>query len=312
MIDDLSGGVPVLPHGTRPERAGRTREVYRGGGGTPVIVDAHQHLWTADYAWLADPSLARIRRDYGVAELRRNLRAAGVDRTVLVEAGRCEAAETTEFLATAAVTPEIAGVVGWASLTDPGLADVIAGHRDGTGGHLLVGIRDQVQSHPDDHLDRPEVRAGLATVAAADLVNELVVRVDQLPSVARAAAALPDSRFVLDHLGKPQIRAGVDGLVRWRELIAPVAACPNVAAKLSGLVTEADWDGWTVEDLRPFVKTAVELFGPARLMFGSDWPVCEVAASYREVRAALEAILGGTPDDIFHDTATRTYRLAIA
>lgn len=124
-----------------------------------MIVDAHQHLWTADYAWLADPALARIRRDYGVEELRHNLRAAGVDRTVLVEAGRCEAAETTGFLATAARTPEIAGVVGWAALTDPALADVIAGHRAGVGGHLLVGIRDQVQGRPDDHLDRPDVRA---------------------------------------------------------------------------------------------------------------------------------------------------------
>ncbi|MEV4758613.1 amidohydrolase family protein [Micromonospora sp. NPDC049559] len=276
-----------------------------------MIIDAHQHLWTADYAWLADASLTRIRRDYGVADLRGNLRAAGVDRTVLVEAGRCDAAETSEFLATAAATPEIAGVVGWASLTDPALADVVAGHRAGTGGHLLVGVRDQVQAHPADHLDRPDVRAGLAAVAAAGLVNELVVRADQLPAVARVAADLPESRFVLDHLGKPRIRAGAEGLAEWRDLVTPVAARPNVVAKVSGLVAEADWDSWTVEDLRPFVETAVELFGPARLMFGSDWPVCEVAASYLEVRTAIETILGGTPDDIFHTTAISTYQLEI-
>ncbi|MEO3819149.1 amidohydrolase family protein [Plantactinospora sp. B24E8] len=276
-----------------------------------MIIDAHQHLWTTDYAWLADPALARIRRDYGVGELRTNLRAAGVDRTVLVEAGRCEAAETTEFLAIAAQTPEIAGVVGWAALTDPALAEVVAGHRTGVGGHLLVGIRDQVQGQPDDHLDRPDVRAGLRTVAAAGLVNELVVRAEQLPSVARAADALPESRFVLDHLGKPRVRAGADGLARWRELVTPVAALPNVVAKLSGLVAEADRATWTVADLRPFVATAVELFGPDRLMFGSDWPVCEVAASYVEVLAAIATVLGGTPDDIFHSTAVRTYQLEI-
>jgi L-fuconolactonase len=276
-----------------------------------VIVDAHQHFWTADYAWLVDASLARIRRDYTMADLRPHLQASGVDRTVLVEAGRAEAAETTEFLALAARTREIAGVVGWASLTDPHLADTITGHFAGEGGHLLVGIRDQVQGQVDDFLDQPSVRAGLATVAGLGLVNELVVRVSQLASVARAAEALPGSRFVLDHLGKPEVVAGADGLARWRAAVAPVAAQANVVAKLSGLVAEADHDGWIVEDLRPFVDSAVELFGTGRLMFGSDWPVCEVAASYEQVKDAVVAILGGTPSDVFADTAVSTYELEI-
>jgi len=274
-----------------------------------MIIDAHQHLWTAGYAWLAEPSLAAIRRDYTVEDLRANLRAAGVDRTVLVEAGRGDDAETTEFLALADATPEIAGVTGWASLTDPKLADKLAGHRASPGGRLLVGIRDQIQAHPYDHLDRADVRAGLATIAAAGLVNELVVRVPQLPSVARAAAALPESTFVLDHLGKPRVAAGIGGLREWRELIAPVAAQPNVVAKVSGLVAEADWATWTVADLRPFVLSAVELFGTDRLMFGSDWPVCEVAATYTEVKDSIVDIIGGTPADLFADTAIRTYRL---
>jgi L-fuconolactonase len=273
-----------------------------------VIIDAHHHLWTADLAWLKDPALAPIRRDYTVDDLRANMRAAGVDRTVLVEAGRCDDAETTEFLALAEATPEILGVCGWASLTDPALASALERHRDGP----LVGVRDQAQAYPDDHLDRPDVRAGLATVAAAGLVNELVVRAPQLPSVARAAAALPDSRFVLDHLGKPRVAAGADGLREWRALIEPVAARPNVVAKLSGLVAEADWATWTVDDLRPFVLTAVDLFGTARLMFGSDWPVCEVAATYRQTKEALVEILGGSPPDVFAGTAVRTYRLEAA
>jgi L-fuconolactonase len=169
-----------------------------------------------------------------------------------------------------------------------------------------------VQGEADDHLDRADVRAGLATVADAGLVNELVVRVAQLPSVVRAARALPESRFVLDHLGKPQVAAGTDGLARWRAEITPVAACPNVVAKLSGLVAEADWAHWTPADLRPFVDTAVELFGTGRLMFGSDWPVCELAASYQQVKDAMVAILGGTPSDIFTDTALSTYKLEIS
>ncbi|MFC4068269.1 amidohydrolase family protein [Actinoplanes subglobosus] len=274
-----------------------------------MIIDAHQHLWTADYPWLRDPSLARIRRDYTVDDLRAVLGAAGVDRTVLVEAGRCEGAETRLFLETARDTPEIAGVVGWASLLDPLLADTIAAYRAGPGGRLLVGIRDQVQAEADDFLDRPPVRAGLATVAAAGLVNELVVRAAQLPSVARAAAALPHSTFVLDHLGKPAIAAGE--LRRWRELIAPVAARPNVVAKLSGLVAEADWATWTPDDLRPYVETAVDMFGTNRLMFGSDWPVLEVAAGYTEVKEAIGALLGGLPADVFSGTAISTYRLEL-
>jgi L-fuconolactonase len=276
-----------------------------------MIIDAHHHLWTADYPWLADPALWAIRRDYTLDDLRTAMASAGVTRTVLVEAGRCDDAETAEFLALAAATPEIAGVVGWASLLDPGLSGTIARHRAGPGGHLLAGIRDQVQAEAADHLGRPDVRAGLAAVAAAGLVNELVVRCDQLPAVAQAVAALPHARFVLDHLGKPRVRAGADGLREWLPLITRVAARPNVVAKISGLVTEADWAAWTPADLRPFVRAAVDVFGPDRLMFGSDWPVLEVAADYALVMDATVTALGGTHPEVFGGTAIRTYRLRI-
>jgi L-fuconolactonase len=273
-----------------------------------VIVDAHQHFWTADYPWLAGDGLDRLRRDFTLTDLRPHLAATGVRRTVLVEAGRCDAAETTRFLALAAAAPEIAGVVGWAALSDPDLASILDGHRRGPGGSLLAGVRDQVQAGPDDLLDQPSVRAGLSTVAAAGLVNELVVRATQLPAVARAVAALPEATFVLDHLGKPPIAAG--SVHEWRDLIAPVAGCPNVVAKLSGLVTEAG-PGWTAADLRPWVETALELFGPERLLFGSDWPVCEVAATYEQVMDVLTAILGGRPAGIFGRNAARVYRLEL-
>jgi L-fuconolactonase len=180
----------------------------------------------------------------------------------------------------------------------------------------VVGVRAQVQADPDpDHLDRPEVRRGLRAVAAAGLVFDLVVRVDQLASAARAAAALPELRFVLDHLGKPEVRAGPAGLARWRGPFAALAEQSNVTAKVSGLVTEADWASWRSRDLRPFVREAVDRFGPDRLMFGSDWPVCLLAGSYGRVRGALlealsplseaaaTAILGGT--------AARVYRLRV-
>jgi L-fuconolactonase len=274
-----------------------------------VIIDAHQHFWTSGYFWLADPALAPIRRDYTVDDLRPHLAKTGVHRTVLVEAARCDRAETTEFLALAATTPEIAGVVGYASLAGADLVDVIAEHRAGPGGRLLVGIRDQIQAGPDDVLDRPEVRAGLTRVAAAGLVNELVIRAEQLPATVRAVAALPDARFVLDHLGKPPI--GTGELERWRRMITPVARQENLVAKLSGLVTEAG-PGWTVAALRPYVETALDLFGPDRLMFGSDWPVCELVADYEQVIDALTVILGGRPDPIFGGTAARFYRLELS
>jgi L-fuconolactonase len=277
-------------------------------------VDAHHHLWRMEheYAWLAPPELAPLRRDFEVADLRAALASAGVDRTVLVEAGRESAAEVGEFLAVAEATPEILGVVGWADLTAPDLAEVLGAHRSTVGGRWLVGIRSQVQHDPDpDYLRRADVQAGLATVAAAGLAFDLVIRPDQLPGAAAAAAAVPQCGFVLDHLGNPAIAAG--DLDQWRALLAPLAQAPNVTAKISGLVTEANWSTWTVDDLRPYVATAVELFGPDRLMFGSDWPVCLLAASYRRVVDATAEALGPlSPAEtaaIWSQTATRAYGL---
>jgi L-fuconolactonase len=274
-----------------------------------MIIDSHQHFWTADYAWLAHPSLEAIRRDYDLSDLRPLMASAGVDRTVLVEGGRCANAETRAFLALAVSAPEIAGVVGWASLASPSLFSDISGFRADVGGSLLVGIRDQVQGEDDTFLDRADVREGLAAVAAAGLVNELVVRASQLPSVTRAVASLPSSTFVLDHLGKPPIAAG--GLAEWRALIEPVAALPNVVAKVSGLVAEASWSSWKPSDLAPYVEVAVELFGPRRLMWGSDWPVLEVAATYSQVKEVMTDLLGGVDPDVFGGTAIRTYHLEI-
>lgn len=263
-----------------------------------VRIDAHHHLWTAGYAWLAEEELAPIRRAYTMDDLRPHLDG---QRTVLVEAGRGDDAETTEFLDLAARTPEIAGVVGWADLTDPKLQQKLAAY-DKT---WLKGVRDQIQRGPDDLLDQPAVRKGLRTVAEAGLLNELVVRPEQLKSVARAAAQT-DSLFVLDHLGKPPIKSG--DLREWRRDITAVAKCPNVVAKLSGLVTEAG-PGWTVEQLRPCVETALDVFGRDRLMFGSDWPVCELVSAYGKVRDAIAQLVGPDPGGVFGANAARIYGL---
>jgi L-fuconolactonase len=280
-----------------------------------VIVDAHHHLWRPErgYAWLDAPGLAPIRRPFTPDDLRAEVSAAGVTRTVLVEGGRCHTDEVPEFLGYAADTDVIAGVVAWADIVDPDLPATLSGYRWLRGGELLAGVRSQVQGEPDpDYLDRPDVRRGLATVAAAGLAFDLVIRVDQLPAAARAAQAVPDLRLVLDHLGKPRIDEGPAGLARWRGPFEALAACPNVACKLSGMVTEAG-PQWTVEELRPFVAAAVRSFGADRLMFGSDWPVCLLVAGYRDVLDALRQALPPMPDAdlhaIFGGTATRIYHL---
>ncbi|MGI5149852.1 amidohydrolase family protein [Plantactinospora sp. CA-294935] len=281
-----------------------------------MIVDAHHHLWRIEdgYRWLDAPELAPIRRSFLPADLVTELAAAGVDRTVLVEGGRCDTAEAEILLGHAAECPAIAGVVAWADPADPELADTIAGYRRLPGAELLVGIRPQVQAETDPgYLDRPEVRRGLRTIAEAGLAFDVVCRADQLPAVARAAREVPELRFVLDHLGKPAIRDGAAGLAAWSGPVAELAAVPNATAKLSGLVTEADWGRWLPADLRPFVAEAVRLFGPERLMFGSDWPVCRLAAGYGAVLSALTEVLPplstAERSAVFGETAVRTYRL---
>jgi L-fuconolactonase len=282
-----------------------------------VSVDAHHHLWRAGggYSWLDEPSLAPIRRTFTPADLRAAIAGTDVRRTVLVEGGRCDRAEAAVLLDHARATPEIAGVVAWADPASPDLPAVLRGYRALPGGARLVGIRAQVQAEERDYLDRPDVRRGLDAIGADGLAYDLVVRVEQLPSAARAARDLPHVRFVLDHLGKPRIRAGAAGFAEWHAAIEPLAAAPNVTAKLSGLVTEADPAAWTVDDLRPYVVAAVELFGPRRLMFGSDWPVCLLAASYSRVRRALgEALPALSEADgaaVFGGTAVAVYQLNV-
>jgi L-fuconolactonase len=284
----------------------------------PVVIDAHQHLWSLgahDYSWLDAPSLAPIRRDFGLADLAPELAAAGVEHTVLVEAGSGEPAETGDFLSLAAASAGVvAGVVGTVDLRSPALEDVLDGYAAHPSAHLLVGVRDQIQGIADpEFFARPEVHAGLAAVARRRLAYDLVVRAEQLPGCATLARAVPQLTFVLDHLGKPDVASGAAGLATWRAALAPLAACGNTTGKLSGLVTEADVDQWTPDDLRPFVETAVELFGPQRLMFGSDWPVCLLAATYGQVvdalRAALPALSPAESAAVFGGTAERVYGL---
>ncbi|MGP3991708.1 amidohydrolase family protein [Streptomyces sp. 3N207] len=278
----------------------------------PPITDAHHHVWdlsVRDQDWLSGPEFAPIRRDFSLVDLEPEARAAGVTRTVLVQTVTVPE-ETPELLALAAHSELVAGVVGWTDLTAPGIADELARLAALPGGDQLRGIRHQVQAEPDPQwLTRPEVLRGLRAIEAADLVYDLVVLPHQLPAAIEAANELPGLTFVLDHLGKPPIAAGAPE--PWARHVRELAALPNTVCKLSGMVTEADWGTWSVRDLRPYADTVLHAFGPNRLMFGSDWPVCRLAATYAEVvETAMLLIAGLTPTEqawLWSGTAGRVY-----
>jgi L-fuconolactonase len=197
-------------------------------------------------------------------------------------------------------------------LTAPDVAVTLAGLRELPGGELLVGIRHQVQGEADpDWLCRPDVLRGLRAVADAGLRYDLLTLPHQLPAAVRAATEIPELTFVLDHLSKPPIRTG--GLEPWANRLRALGRLPNVACKLSGMVTEADPERWKAADLRPYSDIVLEAFGPERVMFGSDWPVCLLAASYgRVVEVARELtshLSAAEQDAVFGGTAARAYGL---
>ena len=279
-----------------------------------VRIDAHHHFWDParySYPWMAGDAMAPVRRAFTPDDLRGTLGEERVDGTVLVQT-LSSAQETREFLGLAAATGFVHGVVGWADLTSPGVADDLDALLDDPAGRWLVGIRHQVHDEPDpDWLARADVRRGLAAVQDRGLAYDLLVRARELPAAVDTVRAFPGLRFVLDHIAKPRIADGRDD--PWRQVMPALAAQPNVAVKLLGMVTEADWATWTPSDLRPFVGDVVEWFGVGRLMFGSDWPVCMLAGSYHAVLGglieALPALSPGELDQVLGMNALRTYQL---
>ncbi|MCK2237881.1 MULTISPECIES: amidohydrolase [unclassified Crossiella] len=277
-------------------------------------IDAHQHLWDLSVRaqdWITGPAMAPLDRSFVLPDLHHVTAGTGIGATVLVQTVTV-AEETPEFLVFAEASEIVAAVVGWTDLTAPDIADTLAGLRAGHGGRWLRGIRHQVQGEADPRwLCRPEVRRGLAAVAAAGLSYDLLTLPHQLPAAIETVKALPELSFVLDHCSKPPIASGE--LEPWASDLRALAALPNVTCKLSGLVTEADWAQWTVEQLRPYTEVVLAAFGPERVMFGSDWPVCLLAAPYATVLETAEVLTDRlTPTEraaVFGDTARRVYAI---
>jgi L-fuconolactonase len=278
------------------------------------VIDAHHHFWDPSrysYPWMQGDALDPIRRPFGPEDLRGELRRVGVTGTVLVQTVS-DTAETREFLQVAAATDYVQGVIGWVDLTSPNVGDDLDALLGGAGGAWLVGIRHQVHDEPDpDWLCRDDVRRGLAAVQTRGLAYDILVRARELPAATKTVQALPDLQFVLDHIAKPRIVDGRDDL--WTQRMPALAALPNVSVKLSGMITEAKWESWTASDLRPFVRSVVDWFTLDKVMFGSDWPVCLLAASYESMLAGLDDALGrlsaADKSRVYRDNARRAYAL---
>ncbi|MFF3750596.1 amidohydrolase family protein [Streptomyces sp. NPDC002018] len=296
-------------------------------------IDAHHHLWdldVRDQPWTRD--VPALRRTFTAEELRPALDRNAIDATVVVQTIAVPE-ETPELLALASSDPYVRAVVGWTSLTAPDVTDRLAELRELPGGAALVGIRHGIQDEADPRWpERPEVRRGIEAVGAAGLVYDLLVRPDQLPAAVRTVRELPDVRFVLDHAGNPVV--GPDGLEPWTALLTALADCPNVAVKLSGLVTRAGaapahpprpytdilhtdalhTDILHTDTLRPYTDVLLATVGPGRLLYGSDWPVCLLAAGYDDVLATAQALTGDLGADereaVFGGTAARWYGIA--
>jgi L-fuconolactonase len=255
-----------------------------------VKLDSHQHFWryrAEDYGWIGEQEGA-LKRDFLPADLATELEQAGFDGCVAVQA-RQSLVETEWLLELADENPFIRGVVGWVDLRSP---DLPAQLERLASRPRLRGVRHVVQDEPDDEfMLRGDFLRGIEGLGQRDLAYDILIFPRHLRVARELVSRFPGQRFILDHMAKPLIREGA--LEPWESDLRALAALPNVACKVSGLVTEADWRRWTPGDLRPYVHTVLDAFGAERLMIGSDWPVCTLAASYSEAVGAMTACLDG-------------------
>ena len=257
-------------------------------------VDAHQHFWhynTRDQAWITD-DMSRIRLDFLPADLAPQLKQSSIDYSVLVQA-RQDLDEAPWLLELAQQNDFIAAVVGWVDLC----SDAVQGQLERFAAfEEFKGVRHIIEGEADDRfILREDFCRGIAQLARFDLTYDVLIRPRHIKYAAEFLAKFPDQPFVVDHLAKPDIKK--QKLQPWRQEMQQIAQMDNVYCKLSGMVTEASWRGWTTDDFVPYIEAILDMFGPQRVMFGSDWPVCLVAAGYEQVVQIVESYLATLSDD---------------
>jgi L-fuconolactonase len=273
-------------------------------------IDAHQHFWrynADDYSWI-DDSMGSLKRDFLPEHLRQETVRCAIDGTIAVQAQQ-STDETRWLLEIADSHPFVLGAIGWVDLQ---AGDVQAQLAALAAHPKLLGIRHIVQSEADDRfLLRPAVCRGIGALREFDLTYDILIYPRHLPVAIELVNRFPQQPFILDHLAKPEIRRGV--IDAWARDLRRLAEAPNVYCKVSGLVTEADWAAWTSADIRPYLDVAFDCFGPDRLIAGSDWPVCTVAASYSQTMSLLMAYLVERPvaerEAVLGGNAARLWRL---
>jgi L-fuconolactonase len=273
-------------------------------------IDAHHHFWAYDpvqYGWISD-EMRVLRRDFLPPDLKAEIAAAGVDGVVSVQA-RQSLAETRWLLELAGAHDFLRGVVGWVPLASPKVRDDLAAF---AGNPKLKALRHVLQGEPDpEFMLRPDFNAGVEALREFGLTYDILIYERHLPQTLKFVDRHPGQAFVVDHIAKPRIRENV--LSPWREHLRELARRPHVYCKLSGLVTEADFRAWTPEQLRPYMETVLEAFGPQRTMFGSDWPVCLAACAYTRWHAVVSEFLSrlsaAEQAHVWGGAATEAYRL---
>lgn len=273
-------------------------------------IDSHHHLWKysrADYPWISDV-MEPIRRDFLVPDLTHVMQAANIDGVVTVQA-RQSLAETDWLLDLASRHDVVRGVVGWVPLADPSVASHLERYWHNP---KLKAVRHALQDEPDElYMLREDFNRGVAQLEDMGLSYDILIFERHLPQTLEFVDRHPTQVFVLDHIAKPRIKS--HALSPWRELMRELARRENVYCKLSGLVTEAEWNSWTEKDLQPFIDAVLNCFGPKRLMFGSDWPVSLLACKYEKwaevVERATATLSISERDRLFGGTAEEAYRL---
>ena len=271
----------------------------------PLRLDAHQHFWRYDaaaYPWIGR-DMGSLRRDFQPDDLRPLLDTAGLDGCIAVQARACTS-ETDQLLNLAQRYPWIRAVVGWLDLCASDLEQSLERWAQNP---VLRGFRHQLQdeSSPADFMQNPAFNRGLNSLQRQGLVYEVLVKARDLGAVTQLCQQHDQHHLVLDHLGKPDVQA--NDLKAWTRQLAALAALPHVSCKLSGLITEAHWQHWSSAQLTPYLHTALELFGPERLMFGSDWPVCLLASDYQATCTLVDSVTQHPA--IWGGTACRVYNI---